>query len=225
MTRRKLLRRGGQALAAGGAAIYAASGATSLLARKSPPRGVDYYRKLGVTPFINAAGTYTILSASTMPDEVQAAVALAAQQPVNLNELLDASGEYLAKRLRCEAALVTAGAASALTLGTAACVTTGNKQAIVGIPTDLAELKNEVLVQKAHRYEYDHAVRNCGVRFVEVETLEAYDHAFTERTVMAHFFNAAEGGGISREDWIRVAHAHGVPCFNDAAADVPPIAN
>jgi L-seryl-tRNA(Ser) seleniumtransferase len=43
--------------------------------------------------------------------------------------------------------------------------------------------------------------------------------------VMAHFFNAAEGGQISREDWIRVAHQHGVPCFNDAAADVPPISN
>jgi len=225
ISRRKLLRRGAQAVVAGGAAVYSTSGASTLLARQSPARGVDYYRKLGVTPFINAAGTYTMLSASTMPEEVQAAVALAAQQPVNLTELLDAAGEYLAKRLRCEAALVTAGAASALTLGTAACVTVGNKQAILSIPTDLSGLKNEVLVQKEHRYEYDHAVRNCGVRFVEVETLEQYDRAFTERTVMAHFFNAAEGGGISREDWIRVAHAHGVPCFNDAAADVPPISN
>ena len=42
---------------------------------------------------------------------------------------------------------------------------------------------------------------------------------------MAHFYNAAERGQISREDWIRVAHQHGVPCFNDAAADMPPIAN
>jgi L-seryl-tRNA(Ser) seleniumtransferase len=41
---------------------------------------------------------------------------------------------------------------------------------------------------------------------------------------MAHFFNAAEGK-ISREDWIRVAHQHNVPCFNDAAADVPPVSN
>jgi L-seryl-tRNA(Ser) seleniumtransferase len=89
----------------------------------------------------------------------------------------------------------------------------------------MSGLKNEVIVQKAHRYEYDHAVRNCGVRFVEVETLEEYDRAFTDRTVMAHFFNAAEGGQISREDWVRVAHKHGVPCFNDAAADVPPISN
>jgi len=225
MSRRKLLRHGGPALVAGGAGVYATTVGSAWPARGSPAQGVDYYRKLGVTPFINAAGTYTVLSASTMPDEVQAAMARAAQQPVHLNELLDAAGEYLAKRLRCEAALVTAGAASGLTLGTAACVTVGNQPAIVGIPTDLSGLKNEVLVQKAHRYEYDHALRNCGVRFIEVETLEEYDQAFTERTVMAHFFNAAEGGEISREDWVRVAHRHGVPCFNDAAADVPPISN
>ena len=136
-----------------------------------------------------------------------------------------ASGEYLAKRLRCEAALVTSGASAALTLGTAACVTRGNKDAILGIPTDMSNLKNEVIVQKAHRYDYDHAFRNCGIRFVEVETLEQYEQAFSERTVMTNFFNAAENGQISREDWVRVAHQHGVPCFNDAAADVPPISN
>ena len=225
LSRRKLLRRSGPALIAGGAAVYASVAGSTELAREPLAQGVDYYRKLGVTPFINAAGTYTVLSASTMPEEVQAAVALAAQQPVHLNELLDAAGEYLAKRLRCEAALVTAGAASALTLGTAACVTVGNQPAIVGIPTDLGGLKNEVLVQKAHRYEYDHALRNCGIRFIEAETLEEYKRAFTERTVMAHFFNAAEGCGISREDWVRVAHQHNVPCFNDAAADLPPISN
>jgi uncharacterized pyridoxal phosphate-dependent enzyme len=185
---------------------------------------VDYYRKLGVTPFINAAGTYTVLSASTIPDEVQAAITLASKRPVNLNELLDASGAYLAKRLRCEAALVTSGAAAALVVGTAACVTLGNEQATLAIPTDMAGLKNEVIVQKAHRYGYDHALRNCGILFVEVETLEQYAQAFNERTVMAHFFNAG-GGKISREDWVRVAHQHGVPCFNDAAADVPPISN
>ena len=209
------------------AGTVALSGLPAARARASSQAGaqaVDYYQKLGVTPFINAAGTYTVLSASTMPDEVQAAVALAVKQPVNLNELLDASGAYLAKQLHCEAALVTAGAAAALVVGTAACVTLGNKQSILDIPTDMSGLKNEVIVQKTHRYDYDHALRNCGIRFVDVETLEQYEQAFTERTVMAHFFNAAEGK-ISREDWIRVAHQHGVPCFNDAAADVPPISN
>ena len=89
----------------------------------------------------------------------------------------------------------------------------------------MSGLKNEVIIQKSHRYGYDHAIRNCGVRFVEVETMDQYQQAFNDRTVMAHFFNAAEGGKISREDWLREAHQHGVPCFNDAAADVPPVSN
>src|ERR1700676_4215481 len=82
----------------------------------SEPQGEDYYDKLGVTKIINAAGTYTILTASTMPPSVQAAVAKAAKHPVRLLELQKAAGEYLAKKLKCEAAIVTAGAASALTL-------------------------------------------------------------------------------------------------------------
>jgi seryl-tRNA(Sec) selenium transferase len=109
-------------------------------------------------------------------------------------------------------------------VGTAACITMGNEHPILDIPTDMSALKNEVIVQKSHRYGYDHALRNCGILFVEVETLEQYEQAFTERTVMAHFFNAGSGK-ISREDWVRVAHKHQVPCFNDAAADVPPISN
>jgi L-seryl-tRNA(Ser) seleniumtransferase len=187
--------------------------------------GEDYYDKLGVAKFINAAGTYTVLTASTMPPSVQAAVDRAAKHPVRLLELQKAAGEYLAKRLHCEAAMVTAGASSALTLGTAACIGVVNKSPAPAVPMKVGDLKHEVIIQKAHRYGYDHALENCGVRFVEVDTMQDYESAFTNRTVMAHFFNAGEGGQISREDWIRVAHHHGVPCFNDAAADVPPISN
>jgi L-seryl-tRNA(Ser) seleniumtransferase len=226
INRRKFFRRAGGALMAGGAVAYGSGvGEARSKKRTAPAKGVDYYAKLGVTPFINAAGTFTVLSASLLPDEVQAAMNLAAQQPVNIEELHKAAGEYLAKQLKCEAALVTAGAASALTLGTAACVSMGNDQSIVNLPTDMGGLKNEVIVQKTHRYGYDHALRNCGIKFVNVETLADYEAAFNGNTVMAHFFNAAESGQISREDWVRVAHKHNVPCFNDAAADVPPISN
>src|SRR5438067_13420919 len=122
------------------------------LTAKSPPstKGVCYCANLGVPTLINAAGTYTVLSASTMPDQVQAAIALAAKQPVNLNELHDAAGEYLAKRLRCEAALVTSGAAAALVVGTAACVTHGNDYAVLNILKDIGGLKNEFINQRTH---------------------------------------------------------------------------
>jgi L-seryl-tRNA(Ser) seleniumtransferase len=193
---------------------------------EAAPSGEDYYDKLGVTKIINAAGTYTALTASIMPPSVQAAVARAAEHPVRLGELQKAAGEYLAKKLKCEAAMVTAGAASALTLGTAGCITAANKCGIRAIPTEVRALpRYEVIIQKGHRYGYDQGLLCCGIKFVEVDTPAEYEAAFNEHTVMAHFYNAAESGQIGREDWIRVAHAHSIPCFNDAAADVPPIAN
>src|ERR1039457_4613203 len=104
-TRRALLA-GGGLLGAVELAANTASAATA--------GGADYYEKLGVTKIINAAGTYTILTASVMPLAVQAAVAKAAKHPVRLLELQQKAGEYLARCLRCEAAMVTAGASSAL---------------------------------------------------------------------------------------------------------------
>ena len=195
----------------------------------STDEGVDYYDKLGVEKIINAAGTYTMYTAAVMPPEVQQAVARAALHPVRLKDLQLRAGSYIADKLHCEAALVSAGAASALTLGTAACVTVANQKAGSHIPQRIpqavGDLKNEVIIQKGHRYSYDHALSNCGVRIVEVETMDQYREAFNEKTVLAHFFNAAPQGQIGREDWIRVAHEHNVPAMNDAAADVPPISN
>lgn len=222
LSRRKFFKWGGGVLAASTMVGREVPDLAAAPQNHGAPAGEDYYSKLGVTPFINAAGTYTILTASTMPPQVCAAVERAALTPVGLIELQKAAGEYLAKRLHCEAALVSDGAASALTLATAACITRGRTRRVLNLPTDMSELPNEVLIQRAHRYEYDHAIRNCGVQMVEVETLEEYDRAFSPRTAMAHFFNAAQGGQISREDWIRIAHKHDVPASNDAAADVPP---
>ncbi len=192
---------------------------------KELPPAVDYYDKLGVAKIINAAGTYTYLTASLMPPEVQAAVAGAANHSVRLRDLQTAAGNYLARRLQCEAALVSAGAASALSLGTAGCMTLGFPDGSQDLPARVEKFKTDVLIQKGHRLTHEHALEMCGVRLVEVETLAEYENAFTPNTVMAFFFNAAEQGQIGHADWLRVAHAHGVPCFLDAAADVPPIAN
>ena len=80
--------------------------------------GRDYFGELGVRPFINAAGTYTAMTASLMPPEVLEAITYASKHYVMLDELHDKVGERIATLLRCEAAMVTSGAASALTLGT-----------------------------------------------------------------------------------------------------------
>ena len=205
--------------------------ALALLARPAlattdnTPSTDDYYQKLGVEKIINAAGTYTYLTASVMPPEVQRAVAQAALHPVVLDDLQKASGEYIARRLRCEGAVVTSGASGALTLATAACIAAANGCRPDQIPQEVAGMKNEVIVQKAHRYEYDHAMLLCGIRIVEVVSVDDYKRAFTPKTIMTNFFNAAEAGEIDRQSWLDIAHQHNVPCHLDAAADMPPVEN
>src|ERR1700691_4462683 len=195
--------------------------------------GEDYYEKLGVPKIINAAGTYTTLTAACMPPVVLAAVQKAALHPVRLNDLQTKSGEYIAQRLKCEGAVVTSGAAGAITLATAACLQYANNISPMDMPQAIDHRKNQVIVQRAHRYGYDHAMFLCGARVTEVVTLDDYKRACDAgNAVMTNFFNAAEdevgeagSAQIGREEWLRVAHEHKIPCHLDAAADMPPISN
>jgi hypothetical protein len=83
----------------------------------------DFFKELGVTPVINAAATMTYLSGSLMMPEVLEAINSTAHDFANMYELQDKAGARIAEMLKCEAAMVTSGAAAALVLGTAACLT------------------------------------------------------------------------------------------------------
>ena len=231
-SRRRFFRWSSALAASLGAAPWFAS-ARSLASPEKEVAGEDYYDKLGVPKIINAAGTYTTLTAACMPPVVLAAVQKAALHPVRLQDLQTRSGEYIAKRLQCEGAVVTSGASGAITLATAACLQYANNITPMAMPQAIDGLKNQVIVQRAHRYGYDHAMFLCGARVTEVVTLDDYKRACAAgNAIMTNFFNAAEEedgvagtAQIGREEWLRVAHEHNIPCHLDAAADMPPISN
>ena len=190
---------------------------------KLPAR--DYFRELGVKPFINAAGTYTALTASVMPPEVREAWQYATGHYVKLTKLQDAVGARIAELTGAEAAMVTSGAAGALTVGAAGILTGTDPDKIRRLP-DTSGMRNEVLIQKSHRFAYDHAVRSTGVTMVELETPEDVARLAGDRTAMMLFFNDAnDRGRIKDAEWVRLAKQHGVPTFIDCAADVPPVEN
>ena len=195
-------------------------------AKKQPLHAArDVLGELQVRTFLNAAGTYTRLTASRMSPEVLSAMQRASTHYVDLDELHEKAGKRVAELLGCEAALVTAGCASALTLATAACIAGRDVERIRRLP-DSDGMRNEVVVQKAHRNSYDHAVRNCGARLVEVETAPELEAAISDRTAMLFFLNHAETvGRIGHREFLRIARKHGIPALNDAAADVPPVDN
>jgi len=100
-----------------------------------------------------------------------------------------------------------------------------DRQKMVDLP-NLTGMKSEVIIQKSHRFGYDHAVRNCGVRLIEVETRDDLERAVTPQTAMMLFYNNNNPvGQIKDEEFVQLAKKHGVPTLNDAAADVPPVEN
>ena len=200
--------------------VASADGATNA----APKAGRDFFKELKVRPFINAAGTYTMLTASLMWPEVIEAINYASKVFVPLNDLHDAVGKRIAELVGSEGAMVTSGAAAALTLGTAACITGKNPDWIRRIP-DLAGtgMKSEVIIQKSHRYGYDHAVRNCGIKMIEVETVEELERAISDRTATLHFFCDAEPRGkINAEQFAALGKKHNIPTYADAADVLPP---
>jgi len=201
---------------------------TGLMAASPVPSQVirrDYFKELGVRTFINAAGTYTFMTGCLMHPEVIDAYNYATNEYVFLDDLQDKVGERIAELLKCEAATVTSGAASAITLGTAAVLAGMDQDKVVQIP-DLTGMKSEVIMQKSHRIGYAHAIRNCGVKIVYVETRKELEKAINEKTAMMWFFNGNNFvGEIQDKEFVEIAQKHGIPTFNDCAADVPPVEN
>src|SRR5437899_10699344 len=98
------------------------------------------YEQLGVTPVINARGNNTVLGGSTPSARVRRAMLDVERYYVDMQQLLERSGQVIAGLLNAEAAYVTPGAAAALALGSAACIAGADPEKIARLPdtTDLA---------------------------------------------------------------------------------------
>ncbi len=184
----------------------------------------DLFKELGVTPVINASVTMTFLSGSLMLPEVLEAINSTSHDFANMFDLQDKVGAKIAEMLHCEAAMVTSGAACAMLLGTAACITGTDQKKIKDLP-NYSGGRPEVIMQKTHRYLFDQAITTTGAKIVEVNGPDEMDKAFNANTVMALFFNAADKSSVTHEQFIAMSKSHKVPCFVDAAADVPPVEN
>ena len=147
----------------------------------------NVYESLNVKPGINAIGTFTRLSGSLMPPEVVQAMVAASQHFVCMEELQYQAGKVIAELTGAEAGYVTSGAQAGLVLSIAACLTGLDPTKMDRLPhTD--GMPNQVIMAKAHRNHYDHAVEAAGGHIVEVgtETLcrpEEIEAAITDQTV------------------------------------------
>jgi len=182
---------------------------------------MDVYDELGVKRIINGNATLTRLGGSIMPEEVLRAMTEAAKSFVDMDELQRKVGERIARLTRNEAAYVSSGAAAGMVLSTAACMT--------GMDP---EKRNEVIVHRYGRVDYDFAIRQTGAKLVEIggpdgTGPEEMEEAIGDRTAaIFYFYNPTRmGHQVPLEEGIRIGRERGIPVIVDAAAQLPPVEN
>lgn len=195
-----------------------------------------FYDELGVSTVINGAGTRTRLSGTLMREEAIEAMQQGARAFVRLSDLQAAASEVIADATGAEAGYVSSGADAGLALGAAACIAGKDPEIMSRLPnTD--GIPDEIVMPRAQRNGYDHALRAAGATIVDVgET--GYNHACASSNVEPWEI----AGAISQETvavaWLakphvkmdvttvaNIAHEHDVPLIVDAAAQLPPVTN
>ena len=189
--------------------------------------GPKIYESIGVRPLINCRGTLTVVGGSIELPEVRAAKDLANQKNVQMDELMDAVGKRLAELTQADWGMVSAGCAAAMAYATAACVAGGNPELHQRIPNLTGFARDEVVIPRTSRNNYDAAVRAVGIKIIEIDSPEELESALGPRTAMVYVLSSArtESGPLGLENIARIAKARNIPVLVDAAAEVLTIPN
>lgn len=186
---------------------------------------------LGVTSIINAGGPNTKNSGSRPRPEALAAMEAMSEVFVDIDELLLAAGERIADLTGNEAATITSGASGGLVVQAAAAMAKDDPERISQLPiTD--GMPNELIIQRGHRFIYDHLYLAPGAKFIEVGrptdcTLDEIEAAIGPNTAgVVHLESPfKEGLGVALPDLAEMVHRHGLPVLADCASMLPPREN
>jgi len=194
------------------------------------------YEELDVPTVINAASTKTRIGGSLIREGAVEAMTDAAGSFVRLSDMQARASELISEVTGAEAGYVASGAAACLTLSAAACIA-GNDVGVMDQLPHTEEVPNEIVMPRAHRNGYDHALRAAGARIVDVgnsdnalgtgskdtELWEIADAIGEETVAVAYMQKSYSEPPL--EDVVDVAHDHEVAVIVDAAAELPPTGN
>lgn len=188
------------------------------------------HARYGLKRVINASGRMSILGVSTPSATVMGAIKEGGQNYVEMAELVDKAGDYLANILGSEAAVIVNSASSGIALSIAALVTKGNRRISERIHQESIP-QNEIIMFKGHNVQYGAPVETMiylgGGKLVEVGyanegKVEHIEDAIGENTAAILFIqshHAVQENMISIEEVWEVAQKNNIPLIVDAAAE------
>ncbi|MBS0363533.1 MAG: aminotransferase class V-fold PLP-dependent enzyme [Proteobacteria bacterium] len=194
----------------------------------------DFFAAMGLRPIINAASHASRLGGTRLAQPVVDAMVAASQTFVPIAEMQARASDLISEFMGAEAGCVASGADACLTLAAAACMTGDSRAAMDQLP-DTTGLKNEIVMHRAHRMSFDHALRLAGARLVEIGYLTsssgagAYrwqmEAAITERTAACFYVGMTLDSTLDFKAFVEIAHSRGVPVIVDAAPTQVPAEN
>jgi seryl-tRNA(Sec) selenium transferase len=181
----------------------------------------NLYTRIGVRPIINGRGTFTIISGSRSLPEVKQAMYDASFYYVQLDEMMDGIGAQLGKLMGAEWGIATTGCEAAICLATVACMVGTNVEQSQAFP--YIKRKDQVIIPKHSRNQYDFGVRMTGAEIIEVDTIDDLASKISPRTAMIYIMSNPDNasGPMSIKSICDVAKQKNVPVFVDAAAEEP----
>ena len=161
---------------------------------------------------INARGTASEIGTARLSPAVLEAMCAAGSSYLSMDLMQEKIGAAIARITHSEDAVVTPGAAAGITLSIAACMVGADRAAMRLLPEKVGA-KNEVVIQRGHRNDYDQAVLLAGAHFVEVgyifktESFEL-EAAICERTcavLHVDHMRGAQAGMVRLPEVIEIA--------------------
>ena len=190
---------------------------------------IGVYERLGVRRVINAWGVSTELGGWSQTENVTRAMEEANHGTVEMRELLQKSGDFIADLLGVEAAFVTSGAAAAQALSVAACMAGTDPGRIAQLPNTTG-MKNEVVIQKRNRYMFDRCYTLTGASLVEAgdddgTTVDELDAAIGHNTTAVAYYIRPpfDDSIVSLEATVALARSRGVTALADACSEIYPL--
>ncbi|MCR8658926.1 DgaE family pyridoxal phosphate-dependent ammonia lyase [Paenibacillus endoradicis] len=186
--------------------------------------------RYGLKRVINASGRMSILGVSAPTDSVMEAMKQGGQQYVEIADLVDKSGDYIASILGSEAAVVVNSASSGIALSVAAIVTQGNPRKSLRLHQEVIS-RNEIIILKGHNVQYGAPIETMvylgggkplEVGYANEGKSEHIEEAISEHTAAILYVKShhcVQKNMISVEEAWEVAQRNGVPLIVDAAAE------
>ena len=198
---------------------------------------MSIYDDLGLSPLINAAGTYTIVGGSKMSEQTLNAMSEAARNHVEIGKLQQVVQERIASLTNNESSAICNGADAGIYLSAVSAIAKmyDKKTRYLSIEEIT---KAEILSMSAQHIPYDYVIRQLGAKQVwagypnipDSMSSEDLEACITKNTAAIFYFISSPygldtPGALSLEETIVVGNKYNLPVIVDAAAQLPPREN